>query len=260
MVADMLMSPDSVVHAVEWLNDTDPIANPARFTWDFRRKGLRERMLSANGNLDELYTWPVAREFLVTGDTGHARRLERALPQEYGEIVLRVRNSPIVGTHMRQAYACHALRGMLHADARVFEFGGGLGVLPIMMASMGHTGAYLMYDFPEMTLIQEWFHSRTVLDNVLYVNRLYDTDCDIFVSICALDETSVQVRKAVLSKVHAPCHLVWMTKSYLGVDKLGPDDNLVWFEDYYGRHGFAVTRIDSLDDGQAILLSERHAL
>lgn len=253
----MGMSRESVVRAVEWLNDTDPIISPKRFTWNFRRKNLRERMLLAGGNLDELYTWPVAREFLVTGATTHTRRIERGLPQDYGELITRVKGSPVAGTYIRQAYAHHVMANKLYKDTRVYEFGGGLGVLPIVMAEMGHRGLYTIYDFPEMSIIQEWAHTVAKLDNVSYANRLHKTECDIFVSVCALDEASLQARIEALAKVHAPIHMVWITKSYLGADDQGPDDNLVWFDKYYADNGFSTKRIDALDNSQIILLSER---
>jgi len=256
------MNNNDVKETIRALEVTDPIHAPKRFTWDFRRKDLRNRIIQANGDLSGMYDWPVAKEALVTGATTHAEGLP--LSSEFKRLALNMcTNDAAIGSYLRQMYVFQLLvdHGMFRADASIYEFGGGLGLLPIVLDAFVYRGRYTACDFPEMLLIQRWHHENRGIKNVSYENCAGERPKrhDLFVSVCALDETPTSTREVVMDKANAQNHLIWFTDNYLGADGLGPPSNKKWFVDYYAKSGHAIHEI-AVPPTQLILLATKHEI
>lgn len=271
--SEVVMPPKLTSHTImaelDRLDEDAPIVNPERFTWQFRRKALRQEMRSHGGNLGDFYHWPTIRDAFLTGKTASTMTAFRMLSEPYlsaakdpplGGInssdLTRLPNGAS-GTYVRQALACQLLARHLagKTDApllstmEIFEFGGGFGAFANILHTLGYGGLHTIYDFPECSLLQKWYLDKLGVRNVHFSNTLTIRHTNIFVSVCALEEAPPATRVRVLDSVQADYYLIWHTLYYYG-------DATEWFNDYFSYKNSNITIYPSPDPNQRIMIVE----
>lgn len=122
---------------------------------------------------------------------------------------------------------------------RIFEFGGGYGSFCRFLYRLGFTGNYIIYDFPVLNFLQEYFlksiplnlnfshepilKRRTVsLVNEYsgFINDPYEiTDCDIFIALWSLSECPIKLLDEIFSKIKNPNYfLLSYQTDFSGID------------------------------------------
>lgn len=107
----------------------------------------------------------------------------------------------------------------------ILEFGGGFGAMALAAHRLGFRGEYLIYDYPEFSLLQKWFlaeHNVPVGHEPNPQPRRYT---DLFIAIYSLSETPEAFRNAFLSELWADSYLFLYSSRFAEVD------NLRWFAD-----------------------------
>lgn len=233
------------------LDVLDPILDPKRFTWDFRRKKLRERILTESGDLSDFLTWPTVVEALYSMKTEWTVDEFSGLKEPYVEYAKdpdignpqfpKLLNGTHSATYIRQAYALQLASDIsgISPDSlsSIFEFGGGYGALAHVARRAGFKGMHIIYDYPELSLVQRWFHGRAGIGGhgIQYLNSTAPSityAVNLFISICALDEAPPPIRKQVLNSVWADYYMIWYTKHAMG-DWGDGIDNRDWFDMYF---------------------------
>lgn len=262
------------------LEREEPLGSPARFSWAFKRKSFREKIKTNSGNLDSLFFWPATHESLLTGYTKNAIEEHNLLDARHKVVTV----DPAIGdgypatklfslsehgqsgSFIRQALVCQYLEQLSGLAPKewqsIFEFGGGYGALACVASRLGFAGKHVIYDFPELHLIQQWFISKAGVDaegieveyigpSQLFSHTPEEWFFDFFLSICSLDEAPIKLRRDVLGKVNASFYFIWYTKAFDGVD----NDTWVrsYFEDEMGLGPECLTIIDPPHANQRIL-------
>lgn len=179
-------------------------------------RAILSRRLSEEGP-DNFMWWATAHKALVTGP-GHvsvrraARILETSSEWRDGRLREVVMNTPPVlrsgppslytgygvsGTELLQAYYFLLFSAVfpMYKDMDIIEFGGGFGSFCRICKGMGHTGLYVIYDFPELVEIQKHVLSQCGIKDTEFMqfpDRPLPGAFDCLLSICALSETDVQ--------------------------------------------------------------------
>lgn len=87
----------------------------------------------------------------------------------------------------------------------VFEFGGGFGAMALLVRRLGFKGRYIIYDFPEMEYLQEWFLAEngvTDIDFQTDLNNLF-VETDLLIAIDSISEVPFDLREKFWSHVVA---------------------------------------------------------
>lgn len=183
-----------------------------RFSWDFRRWEIRQR-LDSEGPFNFM-RWPIVSEFLYTGDTLAVRQKLDALgiksPHLLQHITESGRGNPppfpalpgSSGTLVSQAFYISSCPTDFTTADRVVEFGGGYGAMAVLLARIGFRGAYEIIDLPEVIEIQKYY----IGDENIAVS-FHESAADIeagpdwLISFCALSEVDFSLRNAVIEKL-----------------------------------------------------------
>ena len=82
----------------------------------------------------------------------------------------------------------------------IFEFGGGVGHIPKLVKQLGFTGAYTIYDFPELSKIQSYYNANSI-ETISGHSSLEELDVpegkSLFYSTWAFSEAPQETRKAM---------------------------------------------------------------
>lgn len=85
---------------------------------------------------------------------------------------------------------------------RIVEIGAGAGEMADVCRALGFEGEYVIYDFKEMTNIQQWFHEKRGHKNTKYVNDVNDLEsADLCIATWSLTEMPIADRAAVMQKL-----------------------------------------------------------
>ena len=201
-----------------------PEPKPApRFTWEFRRKSLRDFIL--NGDPTEFMKWPVVVESLHTGWTSTVQgmadeltpRMKKAIavpPFGGGE---RVGQQEATGTSVRQAWYLQQweeFAGMRVTDfissypPIIHEFGGGYGAMGLVLYNLGFMGLHCIKDLPEVALLQEYYHSNIVLDGRFSIScdRVDDYPIKLYVALTSISEVNPTDRDIPQAENYLICY------------------------------------------------------
>jgi len=237
-----------VMNALDGIESAEPIPpNVKRFTWSYRRADIRKKIRLAGGDLSAFLHWPVMHEALYAGFTNDTAKELGMLDHTHERAAI----DPLIGhggerpnvkvspsgascTYIRQGLALQNVSdtfAKLSEIKSIFEFGAGFGALASVARRLGWQGEHTIFDFPELLLIQKWYHAQLgITENMRYItkNELeHGKEYDLFISICALDEAPIKIREAVLGAVKAKFYLIWYHRVYGGVD------NEQWFHEYF---------------------------
>ena len=104
----------------------------------------------------------------------------------------------------------------------IVEFGGGYGCMCRLFFRLGFKGKYIIYDLPELLVLQEYFLSQTVgIQNITFVhdpNMLEKqiSGNNLFIATWSLSETDFDLREKVFSILNSPKYFLI---AYRGVFK-----------------------------------------
>lgn len=180
-----------------------PTLEPApRFTWQFRRQQLRDKV--ANDDPANFLRWPIVRESLFTGDTAYIRSELEELSLLYADWFLDLLRSPDFGnpdrgglgttdgTFVNQVYALSRFECGGRYPKRsgtVVEFGGGYGAMAYVLRKWGFSGRYVIQDFPELLLLQEYYLSNVGVGDIEFGSEV-DKDIDLYIALFSMSEVS----------------------------------------------------------------------
>lgn len=251
------MTNREIYDAIRALEQTDPIPhNAKRFTWPFKRHKLRHAIMGHGGSFQTFLHWPTVQESLYAGFTDFAKQELALLNRQHrlaaidpiiglgpihhmrGTVPLSSAGSS--GTYIRQALACQYLHEWLDGFAgmssieSIFEFGGGYGAFACVAARLGFWGKHTIFDFPELAILQRWYHKQLgLIKDMEYITELaaipapVDAYYDVFIAIHSLDETSLEYREQILRTVNAGHYLIWFTNNW------GDINNETWFLNFF---------------------------
>lgn len=104
----------------------------------------------------------------------------------------------------------------------IFEFGGGYGSMARAFNQLGFAGKYLIFDFPEFTILQDFFLKSicrenninwddSPLSNVEFLSDLSEISQafspDLFLAAWSLSESPISVRENILSRISKPKYI-----------------------------------------------------
>jgi hypothetical protein len=127
-------------------------------------------------------------------------------------------------TVVRQAYALSLYEkttGRLLSDGDTFlEFGGGYGELARLVFMELEPGEFTIYDFPELSILQEWYLDKYVgsskIKCVSEVQRVRGLTPTVFVSMTGLSEAPEYTRRHFLGCFRAESILLQYQKKWWG--------------------------------------------
>ncbi len=107
--------------------------------------------------------------------------------------------------HSRVRYFFHWLTLYEHGiDAKnldyIFEFGGGVGHIPKLAKQLGFLGTYTIYDFPELSIIQNYYNNMdidTISDPCLLDILQIPQGKNLFYSTWGFSESPIHIRKKI---------------------------------------------------------------
>lgn len=114
---------------------------------------------------------------------------------------------------------------------RIFEFGGGYGSLCRLIYKAGFKGEYIIYDLPEITMLQAYFLKNTVPEaDYFLINEITRSfDADLFIGLWSLSEVFEALRNQVFSLVPSNNYMLAFQDEFEGID------NFSYFKDITGR-------------------------
>lgn len=195
---------------------------PERYTWDFRRKDLREQFLK-DPNLDFM-SWGVTYDCLYTEDTPDVQAEIKELEKEGRWELLRR-----YGTYVHQLYSLHLWEKhtsrRISDLSRIAEVGGGYGELARVCREVGFTGSYITFDFPEFLILQMYYlekHLGNEYENdTVFCDNLQEftneaKGGDLLIGICSMSEMEPSFRKEIIDSVMPSSLLVRYQQTFYG--------------------------------------------
>lgn len=226
-----------------------------RFTWEFKQEQLRKHI--SKGSMDNMLQWSTMQESFFVGDTGAMRnklaelepRMLRAIEDPGVGNPSLMAGTRTSGTYVRQAFALQMWEQWAEQEiqkmTRIFEFGGGYGVMPVVCNRLGFNGQYTIYDFPIVNKMQRWYLRQAGVRNVKCLSEVGAGSYDLFISLCGLSEAPADTRLAILNAYQAIHYLIIFQHEW------DETDNMVWFENWFNDNNFYYTIVRSpYHDGQ----------
>jgi hypothetical protein len=222
------------------------LANPF---WDERRLGLRQSLLA--GDIDRFLSWPDIGFTMFLGnwpwvdEEYQTLLVERPSWCDSGTLADDRLGSPEwykdTGSSANLIHQAFHLYKWEKATGRkvselksIVEIGGGYGCMCRLVHRLGFRGNYLIYDLPEVALLQEFYLSNTgvPVDHVAWVKKI-DPQAQLIMSLWALSEMPSDLRMELL-RTPRPAHYFFGYQfAFEGVD------NRVFFQTFQDqRQGY----------------------
>lgn len=112
----------------------------------------------------------------------------------------------------------------------IIEFGGGYGAMALLCWRLGFRGKYIIYDFPEFSLLQEWFLSQEGVENVSWPKGVKGGD--LLIALYSLSETPLRERGQFLSRAMVDSYLLLYSPTWEEYD------NEAYFKQFAEKHRF----------------------
>lgn len=216
-----------------------PAEAPEPHTWPRHLYEIRRHVLHHDPN--RLLTWSTIHATMFVGEG--ARFLDKELEaleaddwERWKAAIVdpKVGQPPMLeapydfttGNMVHQAFHLLQLEQMLgfKIDAldRIVEFGGGYGSLAYIIRNLGFLGEYVIYDNPEMSLIQEFWCSQTDTDAVFTttngVEFMDPGPADLLIAAYSISEVSEALREAFLGGTNFDYYFFVHQHVYAGID------------------------------------------
>jgi hypothetical protein len=222
------------------------LANPF---WDERRLGLRHSLLA--GDIDRFLSWPDIGFTMFLGnwpwvdEEYQTLLVERPSWCDSGTLADDRLGSPEwykdTGSSANLIHQAFHLYKWEKATGRkvselksIVEIGGGYGCMCRLVHRLGFRGNYLIYDLPEVALLQEFYLSNTgvPVDHVAWVKKI-DPQAQLIMSLWALSEMPSDLRMELLRTPRPTHYFFGYQFAFEGVD------NRVFFQTFQDqRQGY----------------------
>jgi len=138
---------------------------------------------------------------------------------------------------------------------RIVEIGAGAGEMADVCRQLGFEGEYVIYDFKELTNIQQWFHEKRGHKNTKYVHDVNDLGpADLCIATWSLTEMPIADRAAVMQKLgDTKDWIVTYSDTIFGMD----NDNWI-INDFLPRFEARTTSIQPFWDNESKYVFVRH--
>ncbi len=206
--------------------------------WTLKREAMRHHLVTEP--LEQFPQWSTIVATMFVGPTAYmplewaalraddAPRWERAIGAE-------INGYP--NTNLaHQAY--HLLQWERHTGlrveqlSRIVEVGGGYGACARVCRALGFTGAYVIYDLPEMVELQRYYLDRCGVAAECRDVFSGGEQADLLVGLFSLSEMSIAEQARYLGGIDAPHFLAGLHDApWQGVDTHAPLDS------YFGGRG-----------------------
>lgn len=199
-----------------------PVENTGDF-WEARRATIRQHVLLKDPRT--FLQWSDVEATMFVGDAPYVHEEIRLLKQWHGwphcvvEDNFPVKRLPgklwwTSGNLIHQAY--HLLTWevktgwLVERQKRIVEIGGGYGALAKVTRRLGFTGTYVIYDLPEMTLLQRYYLSQCGIEDVDCRSILpaQPEDYDLFIGLWSLSEMAESLQDMYLNHLRSRRYLL----------------------------------------------------
>jgi hypothetical protein len=120
-----------------------------------------------------------------------------------------------LGTEEQQV--AHVAELKKHFDLEdIVEIGGGYGALCAEIYSQGFAGAYTIFDFPEMLLLQQFYLNNPKVQFSSTVEELPHTS--LLIAMWSLSEMPIELRGRLLEQLNPTHYFIAYQASFQGVD------------------------------------------
>jgi hypothetical protein len=197
--------------------------------WDNHRRSIRRHILEEEA--DNLLKWSTIQAAMYVNAPFIATEYE-ALPDRlltatrgtsFGGMAYRGHDTNLIHQAYHLSQWERVTGQKIEALGRIIEFGGGYGAMCHLCRRLGFQGSYWIEDLPELSVLQEFYLSKTVDTGPVYFGLPYFYKCDLFIASHSLSEISPEEREQVLSGLRAGAFLFVFHCEHDGVD------NLEWF-------------------------------
>jgi len=107
----------------------------------------------------------------------------------------------------------------------ILEFGGGFGAMALLCRRLGFAGRYVIYDFPELGLLQRWFLEAND-QTADYWSEFRPTHTDLFIALASLSESPLEQRAKIMPLLECDNFIFYYPPRYEDID------NQKWFENF----------------------------
>lgn len=140
--------------------------------------------------------------------------------------------SPTRVQHLAHLLICGFTPNKLKKMKTIVEFGSGIGEMPDIIRKLGFTGDYYIFDFPEVSDIQRWYHTQLGGHARTYYtdNPLTLPIADLCIGTWSLTEMPFDLRETLVSRVNLARSKNWLlaySNQIFGMD------NEAWVRDSF---------------------------
>ena len=223
-------------------------------SWLHRRTAMRDHV--ANNDLREFLRWSTIQATMYVGDGEIAvkeyftlrikdkERWDQAV--QYNPIGSPHEMSMYPGIDPNLAHQAYHLMQLEQAMAvkvdeieTIVEFGGGYGAMCLICRRLGFRGKYIIYDLPEMSLLQEDYLDQQGVKPADFIStdndhQIEPSGCDFLIACYSLSEVSADLRNSFLQSCKARAILIATQ------DRYGEYDLKKEFSRYFAScHGYS---------------------
>ncbi len=127
----------------------------------------------------------------------------------------------------------------LQSMETIIELGAGIGEMADVVYKLGFKGKYIIYDFPEISRIQRWYHNELGHDNVMYTDKAEElVNADLLIATWSLTEMPLDLRHEIMKNVDKTENwLIAYSNHIFGIDnkKYIEEDFLSKFDEGYKK-------------------------
>jgi hypothetical protein len=123
-------------------------------------------------------------------------------------------------THMAHLIICGYTPEKLASMDTILELGGGIGEMTDIIYKLGFKGKYMIYDFPEVSNIQRYFHESLGLKNITYTDDYNQvTAADLCIATWSFTEMPIDLRENLIYNMKDTREwLIAYSNNILGID------------------------------------------
>lgn len=105
--------------------------------------------------------------------------------------------------HMSYLIDCGYTRQQLEKMDTIVELGAGLGEMCDIIHKLGFKGKYIIFDLPEVSAMQKWYHDKLGYKNITYTSDISDlpVDSDLCVATWSLTEMPIDLRNNIIEQI-----------------------------------------------------------
>ena len=190
----------------------EPLVKNGDDPWADHRLSIREHAMS--GNIEEFLRWSTIQATMYVGDAPYIKTEAEALFNDDAERWQTAIREPYVGNAIPLPWLDWANSNLIHQAYHLYiweretekkidelktiiELGGGYGALALVARRLGFTGKYMILDFPEMHILQEYFLGSCDVEFDA-ITEQPKSGCDLYIALYSLAEIPMKDRHKFL--------------------------------------------------------------